>query len=485
MIQLRSLRARIALSALPLAALSLIAAAGSVAAPRGREVREPAVRLNIISIVTDDQARWSVGAYGNRESRTPNMDRLAREGARFANAFVATPVCSPSRASFLTGKYGTQVGITDYIAPAEAQAGLGLPAETVTWPEVLQQHGYRTGLFGKWHLGTQPQFHPTRHGFDHFFGSLAGSFPPVNPRLELDGKETQMRGAGSDLVMDEALRFIEGSRERPFAALIHFREPHLSYTPMPEQDAAPFTDLDPTIPQTKGLDAAQVKRWHREYYACLHAVDRNLGRLLRKLDELGLADRTIISLTSDHGYNIGQHGIHTKGNGFWIAGGVQGPKRPNMFDTSISVPLLVRWPGVVKPGTVVAEHVSNIDTFASALGMLGLKGPDGVRQEGMDFSPLLRGERVAWRDAIYGQYDLHNAGLAYMRMIRTPEWKLVRHHQANLLDELYHLKDDPDETENLYARPAHAAVREQLQERLTAWQRSIDDPLLGRRPGAR
>jgi len=156
-----------------------------------------------------------------------------------------------------------------------------------------------------------------------------------------------------------------------------------------------------------------------------------------------------------------------------------------MFDTSISVPLLVRWPGVVKPGTVVAEHVSNIDTFASALGMLGLEVPDGVRQEGMDFSPLLRGGRVAWRDAIYGQYDLHNAGLAYMRMIRTPEWKLVRHHQANLLDELYHLKDDPDETENLYARPAHAAVREQLQQRLTAWQRSIDDPLLGRRPGAR
>jgi choline-sulfatase len=463
--------------------LLTLCGAALVAAPRAAgQTASQARRLNVISVVTDDQGRWSVGAYGNRESRTPNMDRLAREGARFANAFVATPVCSPSRASFLTGKYGTQVGITDYIAPNEAAAGAGLPPGTVTWPGVLQQHGYRTGLFGKWHLGTRAQFHPRRHGFDNFFGSLAGSFPPRDPKLELDGKETQMKGAGSDLVMDEALRFIEGSRDRPFAALIHFREPHLPYTPMPEEDAALFRGLDPTIPPAKGLDAAQVKQFYRDYYAAVHAVDRNLGRLLRRLDELNLADRTIVLFTSDHGYNIGQHGIHTKGNGFWIAGGVQGPKRPNMWDTSITVPLLVRWPGVVRPGTVVTEHVSNIDTFASVLGMLGLQIPGGVRQEGMDFSPLLRGEKVAWRDAIFGLYDLHNAGLAYMRMIRTGEWKLVRHHHANLLDELYNLKDDPDETRNLYNQPAHRAARDELQRRLSAWQQAIDDPLPARRP---
>jgi choline-sulfatase len=449
-------------------------AAGQTAGQTASQAR----RLNVISVVTDDQARWSVGAYGNRESRTPNMDRLAREGARFTNAFVATPVCSPSRASFLTGKYGTQVGITDYIAPNEAAAGAGLPPGTATWPAVLQQHGYRTGLFGKWHLGTHSQFHPRRHGFDHFFGSLAGSFPPRDPKLELDGQETQMKGAGSDLVMDEALRFIESNRARPFAALIHFREPHLPYTPMPEEDTALFRDLDPTVPPAKGLDAAQVKQFYRDYYAAVHAVDRNLGRLLRRLDELGLAGNTIVLFTSDHGYNIGQHGIHTKGNGYWIAGGVNGPKRPNMWDTSLTVPLIVRWPGVVKPGTVVAEYVSNIDTFASVLGMLGLPMPGGVRQEGMDFAPLLRGEKVAWRDTIFGQYDLHNAGLAYMRMIRTGEWKLVRHHHANLLDELYNLKDDPEEAQNLYAQPAHAAVRDELQRRLTAWQRAINDPLL-------
>lgn len=435
-------------------------------------------RPNIISIVTDDQARWSVGAYGNRESRTPNMDRLAREGARFANAFVATPVCSPSRASFLTGRHGTQVGITDQITLQEAEAGLGLPSSAITWPEVLRQHGYRTALFGKWHLGTQPKFHPRKHGFDYFFGSLAGSFSPMNPKLELHGRETQLQGASSDLVMDEALRFIDGNRERPFAASIHFREPHSPYAPMPAEDMAPFKDLDPTIPNVKGLDVAQVKQWHREYYASVHAVDRNLGRLFEKLDALGLAESTIVLFTSDHGYNIGHHGIRKKGKGVWITGPAHGSRRPNMFDTTITVPLLVRWPGVVRPGAVIDEHVSNIDTFASVLGLLGIGIPGGAKQEGMDFSPLLRGQKVAWRDTIFGQFDAHNDAVFHMRMVRTPEWKLVRHHQNSQLDELYHLGSDPDETENLYGQSAHAAVRDQLQQRLTAWQRMIDDPLL-------
>ena len=156
-----------------------------------------------------------------------------------------------------------------------------------------------------------------------------------------------------------------------------------------------------------------------------------------------------------------------------------GPKRPNMFDTSLRVPLIVRWPGTVTPGTTVAETIIQLDTFPSVLGMLGLPAPDGVKQSGADFSPLLRGERVAeWRDTFFGQYDLHNVGLAYMRMIRTPEWKLVRHHFADGLDELYDLTRDPDERRNLYNDGAHRDAREALQQRLTAWQRSVDDPIL-------
>ena len=189
-----------------------------------------------------------------------------------------------------------------------------------------------------------------------------------------------------------------------------------------------------------------------------------------------LADKTIVLFTSDHGYNIGHHGVHSKGNAIWIAGGLNGPTRPNMWDTSLRIPLLIRWPGVVKPGSEITEPVLNLDTFASVLGMLGLKMPAGVKQAGADFSPLLRRQKVAWRDTIYGQYDLHHVGLAFMRMIRTPHWKLVRHYQSDGLDELYDLQNDPGETRNLYDNEKHRAVRDDLQGKLAAWQRSLHDP---------
>jgi choline-sulfatase len=262
--------------------------------------------------------------------------------------------------------------------------------------------------------------------------------------------------------------------------LLHFRSPHMPYGPVPTDDSAPFANLDPTLPDFPGINTNQVKQWTREYYASIHSVDRNLGRLFGRLDELNLASKTIVLFTSDHGYNIGHHGIHTKGNGWWVAGGKTGPKRPNMFEESIRVPLMIRWPGVVKRGLEIKELVSNIDTFATVLGMLEIPQPSDWKQEGMDFSPLLRGHRTPGRDAIFGQYDLHNGGLAYMRMIRSGEWKLVRHHFTSSLDELYDLRNDPGETRNRYENPDVEEIRDRLQKKLTAWQRSIDDPILKR-----
>ena len=226
---------------------------------------------------------------------------------------------------------------------------------------------------------------------------------------------------------------------------------------MPEEDSKPFANLDPTVPESKGLDVAQVKQWTRDYYAAIHSVDRNLGRLFAFLEKEGLWDTTIIQFTSDHGYNIGHHGIHTKGNGIWVAGGIGGPKRPNMWDTSLRIPLLVRWPGVVKGGTVIEQQVLNLDTFSSVLGMLDVTPPAEWKVEGANYATLLRGQEVTWRNEWFGQYDLHNAGLAYMRMIRTDEWKYVRHFHANLMDELYNLKDDPGETQNLLGRRVEGA----------------------------
>ncbi|MFN7930662.1 MAG: sulfatase-like hydrolase/transferase [Blastocatellia bacterium] len=434
---------------------------------------------NLVSIVTDDQGIWTVGAYGNREVVTPNMDRLAHEGAKFNNAFVTTPVCSPSRVAFLSGWYGTQAGITDYISPEENQAGLGMSLKAMTWPQVLQKNGYKTALFGKYHLGTKPEYDPTKRGFDYFMGAHEGSYAPMNPRLEVDGKYVDLQGPASDIVMDAALRWIEANQGKPFATLIHFREPHTPYGPMPEEDTKIYANLDPTIPQFRGLDVAQVKRLHREYYAAVHAVDRNLGKLFALLDRLRLAQNTIVMFQSDHGYNIGHHGIETKGNGRWIVGGVNGPTRPNMWDTSLRIPLLIRWPGVVPPGTEINETVLNLDMFPSVLSMLQIKEPVGYHHNGKDFTPLLRGQREPERHAeIFGQYDLHNVGLAYMRMLRTKDWKLVRHYYANDLDELYNLQNDPGETKNLYKDEKVRATRDRLQQRLDARMQAIQDPLL-------
>ena len=451
--------------------------------PRGQAAAvgaEPG-RLNIIAIVTDDQARWSVGAYGNPDVQTPQLDRLAREGAKFTNAFVATPVCSPSRAEFFTGLYGTQVGITDYLNRPEESAGMGLPDSAITWPAVLQQHGYATALIGKWHLGTLPQFHPTRHGFDHFFGWLLTP-QSIDPVLEVEGATRQLRGSLPDLMVDEALRYVAAKREHPFAMVITFLAPHHPYGPVLEVDSAPYKNLDLQVPSFPGLNVDYVKEETRKYYGSVHSVDRNLGRLLDGLDKLDLSRRTIIWFTSDHGYMIGHHGLQHKGNATSIAGGVEGPRRPNMFDDSLRVPLLIRWPGVTKPGMVIDGTVSNVDTFATILGMLGVPAPANAKPNGLDFSPVLRGGAFPRRDALFGQYDLHNGGLAYMRMIRTDDWKLVRFYRANMQDELFDLRKDPGELTNRYGETSVGGVRQELQKKLETWMRSIDDPLL-RDPG--
>ncbi len=461
------MRFRIVLVLLALAALAIPAHAG------------PPKKWNIIVITTDDQARWSLGCYGNKEVKTPHMDRLAKDGARFINAFVATPVCSPSRASFLTGRYGTQVNITDWITPKEADGGLGIPKNAITWMSVLQRAGYHTGLIGKWHLGTLPPFHPTKNGFDHFMGFLGGGNSPLNPTLEVNGKEEKLKGPGADILTDDAIAFVKKNKDRPFALMLNFREPHAPYAPTAAVDAAPFKDLDPTIPAFPGLNVKKTKQLTREYYASVHSVDRNLGRLLEMLDQLGLRDNTIIIFTSDHGYMIGHHGLHHKGNATYLIDGREKERRPNMFDHSLQVPLLVRWPGVVKGGTERHELVSNIDTFASVLGMLKVAPPGEYKQEGEDFAPLLRGEKTPWRDAVFAQYDPHVGLTGNMRSIRTVRRHLVRQYKKNgQPDELFDLQSDPEELRNLYDDAKYREVRDHLQTRLTDWMRSVDDPLL-------
>jgi len=443
-------------------------------------------KWNLLCIVTDDQGHWSLGTYGNKESKTPNMDRIGREGAVFKNAFTATPVCSPSRATFLTGKYGSQVKITDWINPKEGKESVGLEANAVTWMRVLQAFGYRTGLIGKWHLGEVAHNHPTKCGFDFFLGFLGGGNKPIDPTLEIDGQVKNLKGSLPDILTDAAIDFITKNKDRPFALMLNTREPHLPYGPVPPEDSAPFKNLDPTIPNFPGLDGKQVKKWTSDYYGSIHSVDRNIGRLLAALEKLGLLENTIILFTSDHGYMIGHHGLHTKGNATWVVGPNRGVQRGNMYDLALRVPLFIRWPGVVRPGTTFDELVCNVDMFATALGMLKVPPPAAYQQEGKDYSPLLRGQKIPWRDAHFSQFDIHNglgkkATPSAMRSVRTHQWHLIRQYNKNHPDELFDLARDPDELTNLYDVPAHRAIRDQLQARLDARMREIDDPIMKRK----
>jgi len=442
-------------------------------------------KLNVISIVTDDQAPWTLSCYGGEESKTPSLDRIAAEGARFINAFVATPVCSPSRATFLTGRYGTQLGVTDFLSQEEDDQGFGLRPGTVTWPAVLHRNGYATMLAGKWHLGRAPASRPEQFGFDRFYGFLGAGTLSMTPTFDFPDGQRKLNGCTADLITDEALAFIESKRAQPFALCLHFREPHEPYGPMPETDTRALAALDPTLPDAPGLDAAQIKKWRRAYYTAVHAIDRNVGRVIAALEKHGLWDKTVILFTSDNGYNIGEHTIHGKGNATWIAGGLEGPRRPNLWDSSLRVPLLVRWPGVGRPGAVIEDVVSNVDTFASVFGMLGIESPRDWKTEGVDFSPRLRGQAQPPRDTLFEQYDLHNLDFARMRAARTAQWKLVRHFEGRLADEFYDLSSDPDERHNLThwgslagLTPAQKQTHADLDAKLRAWMQSINDPLL-------
>lgn len=436
-------------------------------------------RPNLIAIVTDDQGQWALGCYGNRDIHTPTLDRLAADGAVFNNAYTVTPVCSPSRAAYMSGRWPTQVGITDFLSPAESgQEGIGLAAPI--WPAALQAAGYKTAMIGKWHLGSQAQFHPRRKGFDLFYGYLGGGTQPMNPIFEVQGKDEKVDGPEPDVAVNAAIAFVREQQQGPFCVCLHFRAPHLPYGPVPAEDSAHYANVDPAIPQLPGLDQAKVKRGTLDYYASISSVDRALGRLFATLDELKLTEHTLVTFTSDHGYNEGRHYLDTKGNGQWIAGGVRGPKRPNMFETSIRVPLIARWPGVIRPGRKIDDRVSNIDTYRTMLGAMGVAVPAEAQPYGIDYSPLLKGEPLPPRDALYGQYDLHNGGLAYMRMIHTGRYKLVKHFRAKGMDELYDLQDDPDETRNLIGGRGEGrrALADDLAAKLLRWQQSIDDPVL-------
>lgn len=484
---------------------SWLAFAGAAASAEAAEARRP----NIVFIYTDDQAAWTLGTYGNPQAHTPHLDRLAAQGAKLTNALVATPVCSPARAGLFSSRYGTEVGILDFIPhPAHKQytpetGAIGLEARFTPFPSLLARAGYATGLIGKWHVGDwtadpQRRFHPTRFGFDYFMGLTGGGCATIDPLLEKDGVEKKFSGLTDDILTGEAIAFIERQASRPFFLFLGLRSPHGVFLPVAPEDAAPYRGLDPVIPNPAypDLDVAKVKRMTIEYLSSCTGVDRNVGRLLAALERLKLADDTIVIFSSDHGYNMGHNGIWHKGNGFWVTTrlppatpNVASRYRPNLYDHSLRVPAIVRWPGRIPPGSVIVRTVSNLDWYPTLLALAGIEMPREVLVRGRNAAPLLRGERVAgWDDDFYAEYSMRIYSRTDMRAYRTARWKLVRDYLNPERDELYDLQADPEENHNRIGDARDPVIRSAiatLDTRLRARMAEIHDPVLARTGHAR
>ena len=444
-----------------------------------------AQRPNIVFVYTDDQAGWALGLAGHPHASTPNMDKLFRRGAYLPNSFTVTPVCSPSRASLISSRYGSEVGLTDWLNPRR-EPYMGLGSDILTWPRLLKDAGYRTGLVGKWHLGLLDEQHPTQRGYEYFMGFRGGGTTPADPVLEKDGKQRQFDGLTADILTADALEYIERVRDETFLLSLHYRAPHTRWLPVAPEDWAPFDGLNPIIPNPgfPYLDLERVRRMTREYLASTKSVDRNIGRLLAKLDELGLAESTVIVYTSDHGYNMGESGVWHKGNGHYVltrnppaTANIPDGQRPNMWDRSIRVPTAFVWPGEVAAGTVIEGTVSNLDWLPTMAALAEADIPAGAIVRGRNLLPLLRGTAGDWSDELYGEYSTHHQSRTHMRMLRTPKWKLVRDFLNPERDEFYDLAADPEETTNLIRHPRVKPVVAKLGKRLLERMRAVGDRL--------
>ncbi len=455
---------------------------------------------NILFIYTDDQAPWALGISGDPNAHTPNLDQLAREGAYLKNSFVTTPVCSPARASIMTSQYASEYNIHDFIPHPQhklytPENPVGLDPKSITFAEILQKAGYTTGLIGKWHLGDWTQtknkkYHPTNHGFDYFMGLTGGGTSPENPPLEKDGEVKEYKGLTTNILTDNAIEFITKNAKTPFLLCLNYRAPHGRWLPVAPEDWAPYEDMDPELPNPNypDLNVEKAKRKMREYLASTSGVDRNVGRLMALLKELGIDKNTIVIFTSDHGYNMGHNGIEHKGNGIWITNhlpeateNIASKYRPNLYDNSLRVPAIVRWPGHIKPGTVITENTRSLDWYPTIVEMAGGKTPKKATVRGHSLVPLLKGETVNdWNNDVYAEYSMINYCKAYMRCYRTDEWKLVRDFLNPERDELYNIAKDPEENINMITdcSPEIKAVIKTLDQKITEQMKLINDPLL-------
>ena len=415
----------------------------SSTAPAG--LAAPARRPNVVLILTDDQGYGDVSLHGNDKIRTPNMDRVAREGVQFTE-FHVSPVCSPTRSSLLTGRYNYRTGVVDtYLGRSM------MHPDEVTLAEMLGAAGYRTGIFGKWHLGDNYPLRAMDQGFQEAVcirggglrqpADVPGGGSYFDPILMHNGKPQRYRGYCSDIYTSEALKFIEQNRARPFFAYLATNAPH-----EPLEVAEPYVE-----PYRKlGLEERTAK-----VYGMVANMDENIGRVLAKLKDLSLEQDTIVIFLTDNGPAFPRYN-----------GGMRAAKG-SVYEGGIRVPCFLRWPGVAKPGARIDRIAAHIDMVPTLLEACGVPKPKDVKLDGTSLMPLIRGDNGPWRDrTLYFQWHRGDEPELYRDCAAHEQrWKLVNG------KELYDLQNDPAEKSDVAAQ--HPEVASRLRKSYEEWFRDV------------
>ena len=428
---------------------------------------------NLVFILTDNQGAWTLGCYGNPDIRTPHIDRLAAEGMRFTRALSSNPVCSPTRATFLTGLIPSQHGVHSFLDPKfmmgpEAYNTL---AEFTSLGEVLRDAGYVCGLSGKWHLGANLT---PKEGFSFWSTKPDGHTREFYDQEVIeDGKVRKEAGYTTDLWTKRGVEFIEQNKDRPFFLFLAYNGPYslgeLMLNEAKNRHAAYYADKELLSFPRDAMHPWQFanKPFHnsptamRRVAAETSGVDDGVGEIMATLKRLGLDENTLVVFSADQGWMGGQNGMWGMGDHFRPIGA---------HELMMQIPLIFRQPGAIAAGKTSDLLVSNYDFLPSVLGYMGLgdRLPTKPKLPGRDFSPTLRGKEQAWENVVF--YEMETC-----RAVRTDQWKYVARHPSGP-NELYDMQADPQERMNLYGQAGTEAMRADLDRRLAAFFQEYADP---------
>ena len=451
------------------------ASAGRSRRKAGNEKRRP----NFVFFLIDDLGWTDVGCYGSSFYETPNINRLASEGMRFTDAYAACPVCSPTRASIMTGKYPARLGITQWIGgsdkPTEYQHYMAL--EEVTIAEALKEAGYATGFVGKWHLGDKP-YYPEHQGFDiNIGGDYSGAPPTYFYPYKRRNRALEMMPAGgeegeylTDRLTDESLKFLEANKDKPFLLYLSHYAVH---TPIEAKkdliekykakaEKLPGRDGPKFVPVYGRYRTRQVQD-HPAFAGMVQSVDESVGRVMAKREELGMADNTVVIFMSDNG------GLSTVPRQAPTSNLPLRAGKGWLYEGGIREPMIIKWPGVVKRGSICSEPVTSTDFYPTMLEMAGLPPRPKQHVDGVSLAPLLTGKGKLKRKAIYWHYPhYHGSGNRPSGAVRAGDYKLIEWYEDKSI-ELYHLKNDISEKQNLTKKLPEKAA--ELQRMLQGWRR--------------